>query len=339
MYQTQSKNLMVLYILKILKEYTDEEHRLSQEQIREILERDYEMSVDRKSIKRNLENLKAEGYEINSLTSKRGSGKKQNVTNTDYYIESEFDDSELRFLIDGLIFSKYVPYNQCVDLVKKLKGLTSKYFNPRIEFIQSLKDDKRMNKEIFYTIGILDDAIREKKKVKFNYCAYDIDKKLKPRKDKETGKNKEHIVNPYYIIAAQGKYYLLCKYDKYKDPANLRIDRIQNIEILDEAIDQKATKPDLPKHMLEHLYMMSGESGLVSFDFKKEILNDVIDWFGTDIILQEKKEGVVNAQVTVNYESMKFWAMQYGENVIVLSPKSLVDKIKNSIKAISKNYK
>lgn len=339
MYQTQSKNLMVLYILKILKEYTDEEHRLSQEQIREILERDYEMSVDRKSIKRNLENLKAEGYEINSLTSKRGSGKKQNVTNTDYYIESEFDDSELRFLIDGLIFSKYVPYNQCVDLVKKLKGLTSKYFNPRIEFIQSLKDDKKMNKEIFYTIGVLDDAIREKKKVMFNYCAYDIDKKLKPKKDKKTGKDKEHIVNPYYIIATQGRYYLLCKYDKYDDPANLRIDRIQNIKILDESIDQKAVKPDLPKHMLEHLYMMSGESGLVSFDFKKEILNDVIDWFGTDIILQEKKDGIVNAHVTVNYESMKFWAMQYGENVTVLSPKSLVEKIKNSIKAISKNYK
>ena len=339
MYQAQAKNLMVLYILNVLKEYTDEEHRLTQEEIREILERDYEMVVDRKSIKRNLDNLKAEGYEINSTANKRGTGKKQNETNSNYYIESEFDDSELRFLIDGLIFSKYIPSNQCVDLVNKLKGLTSKYFNPRIEFIQSLKDDKRMNKEIFYTIGVLDDAIRDKKKVKFNYCAYDIDKKLKPRKDKTTGKIKEHIVNPFYIIAAQGRYYLLCKYDKYENPANLRIDRIQNIEILDESIDQKAIKPDLPKHMLEHLYMMSGESGLVSFDFKKEILNDVIDWFGTDIILQEKKEGVVNAQVTVNYESMKFWAMQYGENVTVLSPKSLVDKIKNSIKEISKNYK
>lgn len=339
MYRAQSKNLMVLYILKILKEYTDEDHRLSQEEIREKLEQDYEMTVDRKSIKRNLENLKAEGYEINSTTNKRGSGKKQNETNTDYYIESDFDDSELRFLIDGLIFSKYVPSNQCEDLVNKLKKLTSKYFNPRIEFIQSLKDDKKMNKEIFYTIGVLDDAIREKKKVKFNYCSYDIDKKLKPKKDVKTGKYKEHIVNPYYIIATQGRYYLLCKYDKYEDTAHLRIDRIQNIEILGEAIDQKAMKPDLPKHMVEHLYMMSGESGLVRFDFKKEILNDVIDWFGTDIILQEKKEGKVNAQVTVNYESMKFWAMQYGENVTVLSPKSLVDKIKNSIKAISKNYK
>ena len=339
MYKPQSKNLMVLYILNILKEYSDEEHRLSQEEIRDLLEKEYDMNVDRKSIKRNLENLRAEGYEINSTTLVRGSGKKQNEINTDYYIESDFDDSELRFLIDGLIFSKYVPSTQCEDLVNKLKGLTSRYFNPRIEFIQSLKDDRKMNKEIFYTIGVLDEAIREKKKVKFNYCAYDIDKKLKPKKDKETGKNKEHIVNPYYIIAAQGRYYLLCKYDKYEDSANLRIDRIQNIAILDEPINQKAVKPDLPKHMLEHLYMMSGESGLVSFDFKKEILNDVIDWFGTDIILQEKKNGIVNAHVTVNYESMKFWAMQYGENVTVLSPKSLVDKIKKSIKEISKNYK
>ena len=76
MYKPQSKNLMVLYILNILKEYSDEEHRLSQEEIRDLLEKEYDMKVDRKSIKRNLENLRAEGYEINSTTLVRGSGKK-----------------------------------------------------------------------------------------------------------------------------------------------------------------------------------------------------------------------------------------------------------------------
>ena len=339
MYQKQSKNLMVLYILKILSEYTNAENPLTQEQIKDYLYSDYDMIVERKSIKRNLENLKAEGYEINSSSAKRGKGKSKNEVTSNYYIESDFDDSELRFLIDGLIFSKYISSNQTIELVNKLRKLTSKHFNPRIEFIQSLKDDKRINKEIFYTISILDDAIRERKKVRFNYCSYDIDKKLKPKTDEKTGELKEHIVNPFYIIAAQGRYYLLCKYDKYNDPANLRLDRIKNIEIMDEPIDQKATKPDLPKHMLEHLYMMSGDSGIVSFDFDRKILNDVIDWFGTDIIFQEKKDGTINAQVTVNFESMKFWAMQYGDHVKVISPKSLVDKIKTTIKKMNKNYK
>ena len=48
------KKLVILYILDILQKYTDEEHRLSQKEIQDILNREYEMTVDRKAVKRNL---------------------------------------------------------------------------------------------------------------------------------------------------------------------------------------------------------------------------------------------------------------------------------------------
>ena len=51
------KKLVILYILDILQKYTDEEHRLSQKEIQDILKREYEMTVDRKAVKRNLLNL------------------------------------------------------------------------------------------------------------------------------------------------------------------------------------------------------------------------------------------------------------------------------------------
>ena len=41
MYQSQPKKMLILYILDILQKYTDSEHRLSQKEILEILERDY----------------------------------------------------------------------------------------------------------------------------------------------------------------------------------------------------------------------------------------------------------------------------------------------------------
>ena len=44
-------------ILDILKRYTDENHRLSQKDIQDILEREYDMTVERKAVKRNLMNL------------------------------------------------------------------------------------------------------------------------------------------------------------------------------------------------------------------------------------------------------------------------------------------
>ena len=49
---------------------------------------------------------------------------------------------------------------------------------------------------------------------------------------------REYVINPYHMAAREGKYYLICNYNKYDDVTNYRIDRICDIEILDEA-----TKP------------------------------------------------------------------------------------------------
>lgn len=57
MYTAHQKKLMIMDILDILKTYTDESHTLSQKEIVDILDRDYSMAVDRKSVKRNLMNL------------------------------------------------------------------------------------------------------------------------------------------------------------------------------------------------------------------------------------------------------------------------------------------
>lgn len=64
MYIKQSKKMLIMNILDILKRYTDENHRLSQKEIMDILEREYEMKVERKAIKRNLLNLIEYGYQI-----------------------------------------------------------------------------------------------------------------------------------------------------------------------------------------------------------------------------------------------------------------------------------
>ena len=48
----QPKKLLIINILDILKKYTDEDHRLSQKEIAEILETEYDMKADRKAIKK-----------------------------------------------------------------------------------------------------------------------------------------------------------------------------------------------------------------------------------------------------------------------------------------------
>ena len=60
----QPKKLLIMNILDILKKNTDENHRLSQREIVDLLAREYEMSVDRKAVRRNLMDLIDCGYYI-----------------------------------------------------------------------------------------------------------------------------------------------------------------------------------------------------------------------------------------------------------------------------------
>ena len=64
MYAKQPKKLMILNILDILRKYTDEDHRLSQKEIADILKSEYQMPADRKAVRRNLLNLMDCGYDI-----------------------------------------------------------------------------------------------------------------------------------------------------------------------------------------------------------------------------------------------------------------------------------
>ncbi len=136
-------------------------------------------------------------------------------------------------LIDSVLFSKSIPSGNKKELLEKLKELSNKYFKFSAANIQSYDSaDREINKELFYTIEVLDEAISKGLKVKFFYNEYGADKKLRHRLN-EAGEAREYVINPYIMAANSGKYYLICNYDKFDDIAHYRIDRISNIQILD----------------------------------------------------------------------------------------------------------
>lgn len=330
-------------ILEILRKYTDEDHRLSQKDIMDILKTEYDISADRKSIKRNITSLLEMGYGINSSEALRMiSGKdgklEESYILSDFYLEREFTDAELRLLIDSLLFSKHIPYSQCKELVGKLEGLSNQYFKSRVKYIRTMPESAPKNPELFYTIEILDEAIAKGKQVAFTYNSYGTDKKLHPRK------NEEYIINPYQMAAANGRYYLICNYDKYDNMANYRLDRITGIRLLDtpvkpmKQVERQEYGLYLPTHMAEHLYMFSGNSVVATFRMKKYLLNDVIDWFGTDIAFLDETDEEVTARVTVNWSAMRHWVLQYCRHIQVLEPADLREQVKEDLRAALEAY-
>ena len=190
-------------ILEVLRQYSDEDHKLSQNDIIELLERDYDMKADRKSVKRNITSLLEMGYPIDfketlrMYPNKNGEMEESYIL-SDFWLDREFTDSELRLLIDSLLFSKHIPYSQCKELVEKLEGLSNRYFKSRVRFISTMEETKPKNPQLFYTIEIIDDAIAAGKQVAFTYNEYGTDKKLHPKRDRE------YIVNPYQMAATNG---------------------------------------------------------------------------------------------------------------------------------------
>ena len=342
MYTAQPKNMLIMNILEILKKHSDENHRLNQKEIIDLLDSEYDMKVDRKAIKRNLMNLLDFGYELEYTetirTNKKG---EQEALYSDWYLVRDFTDAELRLLIDSLLFSKHIPYSQCKELIEKLEGLSNKYFKAKVKHIRNLPEKMPNNKQIFYVIEILDEAISKGKKVEFCYNDFGTDKKLHPRMS-SNGKPRRYIINPYQMAATNGRYYLIANYDKYDNISHYRVDRISDIVILDEpSKKQKDLREaiNLPKHMAEHIYMFSGESTRVAMRIEKFLVGDVIDWFGKDVIFHNETETSVDVSVAANLQAMRYWAMQYANHVKVLRPEKLSEEIKEDLLAAVEKYK
>ena len=333
-YTVQSKKMLNMNILEILKKYSDENHRLNQKEIIDLLEIEYQMTVDRKAIKRNLMNLLDLGYRLEYKETVRTNKKgEQEVLYSDWYLERDFTDAELRLLIDSLLFSKHIPYSQCKELIGKLEGLSNKYFKAKVKHIRTLPEKMPNNKQLFYNIEILDEAISKGKKVEFNYNDFGIDKKLHHRMNSD-GTVRKYVVNPYQMAATNGRYYLIANYDRYSNISHYRIDKISDIKILDEPVKKQselAESINLPKHMAEHIYMFSGESSRVTMRIDKFLVNDVVDWFGRDVSFYDETEDEVTANVIVNLKAMRYWAMQYANHVEVLRPAKLREQIKEDL--------
>jgi predicted DNA-binding transcriptional regulator YafY len=326
MYATGNKKMLNMLILEILWKYTDEEHALTQQDILKLL-KNYGMECDRRSVKNNVLYLKELGYDISMEKGYR-------------LLSRDFDDSELRILIDSVLFSKSISTKQARDLINKIRDkLASNYFNAKVSHVSNLPElNRTINIQAMYSLDALNDAISDKKKVSFIYNNIGTDFKLHPRREEP------YIVNPYQIVANNGRFYLIGNYDKYDNVAHFRIDKMTDVRILDEKIKPMSKVPELknglnlPKHMAEHFYMFSGESVTVTLRTTEDMMSELVDWFGKNFSIIENKDGNITVRVSCNKEAMRFWALQYGPYVEVMAPEELRESVKEDIDAMKEKY-
>ena len=322
----EPKKLALVRILQILQKYSDEEHPLTQDFIAKHLSSKYGIDIERKAVSRNISLLKEAGFDIEST--RAGS----------YLAERDFTDAELRILIDGVLSSKHISARYSKELIKKLCSLSNEYFRSHVKYVHSVGDwDKTDNQELFYNIEVVDEAIGHKKQIRFDYFKYGADKKLH--------KTHVHTASPYQLILHNQRYYLMARNEYWKNMAYYRLDRIKNMEITDDAlvpitavegykngINYKELSTALP-------YMYTDTPETVEFLADESVIDQCIDWFGKDIRIAKYDDKRLKVTVCVSPLAMSHWALQYLDYVEVISPESVRDSIKKSLKKGVAKYK
>ena len=326
MYATGNKKMLNMLILELLRKYTDEDHSLTQQEIIRLLANNYGMECDRRSVKNNILYLKELGYDISMEKGYR-------------LLSREFDDSELRILIDSVLFSKSISTKQSKELIEKIRSLASNYFNAKVSHVSNLPElNRTINKQAMYSLDAINDAIANKKKISFIYNQIGTDFKLHPKREDP------YIVNPYQIVANNRKFYLISNYDKYDNVAHFRIDKMTDVRVLDEKVKPMSKVPELerglnlPKHMAEHFYMFSGESVSAKIKTTEDMMSELVDWFGTDFRIIENMPDYITIRVICNQDALRYWALQYGPYVEIIEPESLRNRIKDDICNMTLKY-
>lgn len=321
-----NKKLSIIYTLEILKEYSDENHLLTQNDIADKIKQVYNMECERKSIANNIDSLIDIGIEIIKVHHKGC-----------YIAERTLDPSEVSFIVDALFSSKSINGKQSKDLSIKLSNLLSKYQRKKYNYIfKSDQINRTDNRELFYNIEIIQEAIENNKKISFQY--------VKPYFEKENRKY-PYIVNPYYLINNQGRYYLVCNYDYYNELSNYKLDFIKGIKILDEKrkpitdINNCKKGLDISKYINEHIYAFGDKSINATLKLTDEnAVTYITEWFGENAKIY-KKENRILADITANEQALIYWCLQYGESVELVSPRETRNILKEKIDKILVKYR
>lgn len=324
---TEPKKLALLRIWQILLKHSDYDHPMTQEDIIKYLDKEYGIQMERKAVGRNIADLRDAGIDIGSC--RAGS-----------YIESrEFEDSELKLLIDGVLQSKYITARHSKDLIEKLCGLSNKYFRLHVKNVYSVNDwSKTDNQSLFYNIDVVDEAIANGKQVQYDYNKYGIDVKLH--------KSSFQRVSPYQLILHNQRYYLMGYSDYWGNMIFHRLDRISNIRIYDKpatpitsvkgyenGIDYKQLVSAMP-------YMYTDTPERIEFIADEYIVDQIVDWFGKNIKMSTlpDNEKKVKVELIASPNAMEHWALQYLNHVEVTKPESLRKRLKDDLENALNKY-
>ena len=325
------KNGNILYILNVLKKYSDSEHMLSVAEIQRKIKEIYNVEIDSRTIRRNINLLK---YKLDYDISTRDENGKGYYINRDP--DTDFEPGEIRAIIDNFSYANYIVPSIAREIIKKCKKMQTIYENEILKDYQIYSvNSKTENVEVIKNIEDISNSIYHNHKIKFEYWKYEIAKKL------EKQIVSTPVVSPYAIVYNKQEFYLIGIKEGQDKFYHYRLDRMKNLKELNEKITIKKNKEQIKDFAESTVEMFGGKKEEIEAVCQKCLLNAVFDTFGKNITIEKISGDDENFKLIVesNPIGFKMWAMRNIDSVTIIKPESLVKEIKDIIENARNRYK
>lgn len=309
------------YLLDWMRKNTDEDHPISITGMKNILSEEFDLDYQSRTVSGMLKNLRAAGI-LEECPDER------DARNRAYYYDDwTFDRSELLFLMYSVLANRSIPARQARDLVKRIRDFGGIHFDGSA-FDDLLKDRdgpgaETHNREFFFNLDVIHDAIIGKKQISFTYCKYDVDKRLHGVT--------EHTVSPYYVTMKDQDIYLTAYSEQQGEITLFRVDHIRDVKIIpedqieitqapgyDEDIDYRRSNSVIPSTIIE-------KQENILFRADRSIVDDIVENFSEAVLISNDPddESKVIANIKISPHVMECWAKQYLDHVEILAPPKL----------------
>lgn len=322
--KSANQKLKLLYIIKILSEKTDEEHGITTQDLIAELER-FEIQAERKSIYNDIEQLQQFGYDIAASKSKNIGG---------YYLASrEFELPELKLLVDAVQASKFITIKKSNELIKKIESLASKHEAKQLQRQVYVSNRvKTENENIYYNVDYIHRAIQNNVKISFQYFEWNIDKKMRFRKD-----GKRYQISPWALIWRDENYYLVAFDETDRKVKHYRVDKMLDIEVLKVPREgmELLKQFQIAEYANKTFGMYAGSEETVTMQFANRLIGVMIDRFGKEIDIRKRDEDYFSVRVKVAISGQFFgWLTGLGNEARIIAPQSIVKEYHQYLKSL-----
>lgn len=302
-----SQKLKLLYLVKFLREKTDEEHTATVKDMIRYLERQG-IHAERKAVYEDLELLRLFGLDIVHTKTK---------THNYHLGQREFELAELKLLIDVIQASPFLTAKKSMELIGKLEGLTSAPLAGQLRRqVYVLDRVKTHNEQLYYNIDGINQAINEDRLIDFRYFDWTLQGDRKYRHDGKTYRECPAA------LCVDRNYYLVAYRPRQQKFIHFRVDRISDLEVV-----RDLPRPALPedfdpaKYVRTIFDMHSGDTQRVTLELDGHLLNVAMDRFGQDAFYRQGGEGkiLVTAEVEVSPTFLS-WVLCFGGQARILAP-------------------